>query len=163
MSTTLERVEQYCGARDLTIVHRLGFGVHGSVFATQSHVNGKQSAIKSYERETHYLRERDVYLRLRSLGVTNIRGSSVPQLLEYDDNLWLIEMTIVARPFVLDFAGAYLDHPPDFSEDVLAEWETEKREQFGTQWQDAKRILNELELIGVYMADVNPGNIAFEE
>jgi len=163
MSTTFDRAEQYCQSRDLTIIHRLGFGVHGRVFATQNHVNGEQSALKSFEREPHYQRERDIYLRLRSLGVMNICGSVVPQLLEYDDELWVIEMTIVARPFVLDFAGAYLGHPPDFSEEVLEEWESEKRDQFGSRWPEAQRILNELESIGVYMADVNPGNIAFEE
>jgi len=28
--------------------------------------------------------------------------------------LWIVEMTIVTRPFVLDFAGAYLDERPDY-------------------------------------------------
>ena len=30
------------------------------------------------------------------------------------DILWVIEMEIVSPPFVLDFAGAYLDHRPDY-------------------------------------------------
>jgi hypothetical protein len=30
-------------------------------------------------------------------------------------------MTIVTRPDVLDFAGAYLDMPPEFSEEVMTD------------------------------------------
>jgi hypothetical protein len=41
----------------------------------------------------------------------------------------VIEMTIVSRPFVLDFAGAYLDSPPEFSAEIWSEWEAEKRDQ----------------------------------
>jgi len=85
----------------------------------------------------------------------------VPQLLGFDDELWVIEMTVVARPFVLDFAGAYLDFPPDFSEEVLADWQAEKHEQFGSRWPEVQAILRALEGYGVYMVDVNPGNVSF--
>jgi hypothetical protein len=46
----------------------------------------------------------------------------VPEPIAYDDELLAIEMTVVTRPFVLDFGGAFLDHLPGFSEEVLAEW-----------------------------------------
>jgi hypothetical protein len=46
----------------------------------------------------------------------------------------MVEMEIVQPPFVLDFAGAYLDRRPDFPEDVYAEWQAEKAEQFGDDW-----------------------------
>ena len=61
-------------------------------------------------------------------GRTALRPSAglrVPRLLQFDDDLWVIEMTIVSRPFVLDFAGAYLDMPPDFSDEVMADWHAE--------------------------------------
>jgi len=82
-------------------------------------------------------------------------------LVAFDDALWVIEMTIVDRPFVLDFAGAYLDQPPDFSEEVLADWRTEKEEQFGPRWAEVQAILGFLEEFGVFMVDVTPGNISF--
>ena len=37
----------------------------------------------------------------------------------------------------MDFAGAHLDHRPDFPDEVWQEWEREKSEQFGVQWQSA--------------------------
>jgi hypothetical protein len=45
----------------------------------------------------------------RSLRSTRSRMVVLPRL-------WVIEMTIVTRLFVLDFAGAYLDARPEFSE-----------------------------------------------
>jgi len=43
----------------------------------------------------------------------------------------------------------------------MAEWLIEKEEQFGPRWKDASAILRGLEHYGIYMADVNPGNISF--
>src|SRR5262249_49960170 len=105
--------------------------------------------------------ERDVYIRLKEHGVTEIRGCNVPELIAFDDELWVIEMTIVARPFVLDFAGARLDWPVDFSEETLADWRRDKQEQFGPRWAEVQAILGQLEGFGIYMEDVNPGNISF--
>jgi hypothetical protein len=84
----------------------------------------------------------------------------VPQLIRYDDALLAIEMTVVTRPFVLDFAGAFLDRPPDFSEEVVAEWRAEKQDQFGKRWREAEGIVRELESYGIYMIDVSPNNIS---
>src|SRR6516225_8085263 len=66
--------------------------------------------------------KRDVYLRLKENGIDTILGCHVPQLLRYDDGLWVVDMSVVTRPFVLDFAGAFLDKAPDFSDEVLADW-----------------------------------------
>jgi hypothetical protein len=49
-----------------------------------------------------------------------VLGFNVPQLIGFDDELHVIEMTVVKRPFVLDFAAAYLDVRPEFPEDVWA-------------------------------------------
>ena len=47
--------------------------------------------------------------------------------------MWVIEMTVVTPPFLLDFAGAYLDWPPEFSSEATEYWLHEKQEQFGTR------------------------------
>ena len=73
----------------------------------------------------------------------------------------VIEMTVVTRPFVLDFAGAYLDWGPNFSEEVLADWRAEKQEQFGPRWPEVQAVLGALEAYGIFMVDVNPGNVSF--
>jgi hypothetical protein len=83
--------------------------MHGIVFAARHQTKGGRFALKAHERAQEYARERDVYLRLQDRGVTRIGRCSVPELIAFDDELWVIAMTLVAQPFVLDFAGAYLD------------------------------------------------------
>ena len=70
-------------------------------------------------------------------------------------------MSIVTRPFVLDFAGAYLDSPPDFPDEIWAEWESGKREQFDARWPKVRALLSALEELDIYLVDVSPSNIAF--
>ena len=69
-------------------------------------------------------------------------------------------MTIVTRPIVLDLAGAYVGGSPSFSEDIWAEWEAEKREQFGARWRAVRAVMDALENLGIYLVDVSPSNIA---
>jgi hypothetical protein len=80
-----------------------------------------------------------------------------------DDQLLIIEMTIVEKPFLLDFGGAYLDRAPDFPENVWEEWRQQKEEQFGRNWQVVEGILMILRTYGIHLIDVHPRNIAFLE
>ena len=157
----MRRVEEFALRKGLVIHRPLGSGVHGSVFAAESHLEGGQVALKGFEHERWFRQERDVYLRLLDRGIFEVCGCHIPELLDFDDRLWVIEMTIVTRPFVPDFAGAYLDHAPAFSDEVLADWHAEKREQFETRGSDVLRILAALQMQGIHMIDVNPGNISF--
>lgn len=159
-SELVRRAQDYCERNGSILGSPLGSGVHGSVFAVENQTEMGISAIKVHEREREYCRERDVYLRLRESEITDIRGCAVPEMLRYDDELWVFEMTVVTRPFVLDFAGAYLDEPPEFSDEVLADWRAEKLEQFETYWPEVQAILRFLEGYGVFMVDVNPGYIS---
>ena len=95
--------------------------------------------------------------------MTQVRSCHVPQLLRYDDLFLILEMTIVTLPFVLDFAGAYLDRAPDFSEEVMADSLAIKIERFGKRWPEVRMIVAVLETYGVFMEDVHPGNIAFAD
>ena len=122
-----------------------------------------QLAVKIHAREPDYRRERDVYLRLQEHNVCEICQCAVPQLLGYDDELFALEMTLVTRPFLLDFGDAKLDQPHDFSEEVLADWRADKKELFGRRWTDVQTILRYLEGYGIYMLDVHPGNISFDD
>lgn len=82
-------------------------------------------------------------------------------MLNADDELWVVEMEIVSPPFVLDFAGAYLDAPPDFPDEIMEDWRAEKREQFGERWNQVQDVMREFRRIGIFLADVKPGNIMF--
>ena len=94
-------------------------------------------------------------------AVKEILGFNVPQLIRFDDELLVVEMSVVSRPFVLDFAGAYLDYVPDFSDEIWSEWEAEKREQFESRWPRVLEVLGKLEEFDIHMVDVSPSNIAF--
>ena len=161
----LARGNEYCRRRDCVFVadRIFGCGVHGSVFGCIRTTSDVQNALKIHEHSNAYRIERDVYLRLRELGIDLIQGHNVPQLIDYDDDLLVIEISVVVRPFVLDFGGAYLDRPQDYDDEILEEWRREKAEQFEGNWPKASSILAELRGYGIYVADVNPGNIGFVE
>jgi hypothetical protein len=119
-------------------------------------------AVKFHDRDVAYEKERDIYLRLRDLEVTHVQGHRIPLLINYHDELLAIEMTIVSPPFCLDFGGAYLDHRPDYSPEVWADWREQKSEAFEDNWPAVEKIISEFESFGIYIADVNPGNIKFD-
>ena len=157
--------QTYAARRDLHLAERLGFGIHGVVFSMESNTRPGRSAIKAHAHREFYCRERDIYQHLKEVGVENLLGFHIPRLLAWDDELCVIEMTVVTRPFVLDFAGAYLEPeaPPEFPDAVWEDWEATKREQFGNQWAQARAVLIELEALGISMQDVSPSNIAFQD
>lgn len=111
-----------------------------------------------------YERERDVYFRLQSQSIVEVAGFSVPQLIHHDHRLWVVEMGSVSPPFVLDFAGAYLDQRPDYPDEVMEEWQADKLEQFGEErWLIVQNVMAHFARMGIYLADVKPGNISFAE
>lgn len=159
-----QRASLYAERRGLRIDRPLGFGKDGTVFSTVLPA-GDATAVKVFEQQNMYQRELAVYRRLGQHGVAEVHGHNVPQLIAWDDELFVIEMTIVARPFLLDFADAFLDAAPEFPDEVLERWHEEKIEQFGAElWERAQLVMATLRgLYGVFLLDINPGNITFGE
>ena len=157
----IEKAETYATRTARHLSARLGFGIHGIVFALEGNLNPGAAALKIHYSEEPYRRERNVYLRLRDEGIDAISGLKVPNLIAFDDALLALEMTIVQPPFLLDFASAYLDFRRDFSDDVWAEWNDKNQEQFGDNWPAAQAIIGELEELGIFMLDPSPSNIRF--
>lgn len=126
---------------------------------------GDPTAVKVFRQHNIFARELEVYHRLRDNQVIDICGHNVPQLIDSDEELWVIEMTIVAKPYLLDFADAYLDEAPEFSDEVIEQWHQDKIEEFGEdRWERAQMVMAELRgYHGIYLLDVNPGNITFGE
>ena len=153
----------YAVRHQLEIAESPGSGKDGIVLIAKRKGKPAESAIKVLRWTEAFEREKRVYERLKKEAVASVLGFNVPQLLGYDDELLVIEMTIVKRPFVLDFAGAYLDTRPEFPEGVLADWEAEKREQFEERWPVVQRVMDAFENLGIYLLDVTPGNIAFRD
>lgn len=153
----LRRAEEYIAARGAALSRRLGFGNDGAVWLTS-----RATALKVHRQAERYRRELHAYRLLAD--VHTIAGHMVPSLVETDDALMAIEMSIVEPPFVLDFASAYpIAEAPEFPEEVMAEWLAEKREQFGDRWPRAAAVLRALERDhGLRLLDVHPGNIKSE-
>jgi len=133
-------IETYCNKRCLIVDSCLGVGTQGSVFSVCT-PKGIRHAVKFHEREVAYIRERDIYFRLKELDLNDVGGHEIPQLVAYDNELLAIEMTIVSPPFCLDFGGAYLDHRPDYSPEVWADWRKEKSAAFESNWPVVEKII----------------------
>src|SRR6266498_660540 len=125
----IANAQLYATRRELEIAERLGSGKDGTVFVAQRKLASAKVAIKAHRFGENYWREKLAYERLRRLQISSIEGFNVPCMTDFDDELEILEMTIVKRPFVLDFAAAYLNRRLEFSPEIWAEWEAEKREQ----------------------------------
>ena len=153
--------EHYANRRGGKVNACLGAGTQGTVYFIDLPSPTEATAVKFHLRRIACEREVAVYRRLKELEITDVSGHEVPQLLHQDDQCLAIEMTIVSPPFCLDFGGAYLDRPPDYSPEVWEDWRREKSELFEENWPAVESILAEFRLMGIFIADVNPGNIRF--
>ena len=117
--------------------------------------------MKVLERQHNYLLERECYQRLLTAHVSNLRGFAVPKLVDFDDDLLVVEMTIVSPPFLLDFGKVHLDRRPEFSAETLAEWRESMQELLEKNWPEVRLLLAALERYGIYYLDAKPGNIMF--
>ena len=154
-----ERLKIFLEGNTLELLHQLGFGIHGKAFAVK---NGLQrSAVKVFDDEAPFERELACYKRLLSESVTDIEGFAVPILMAHDEDLKIIRMSLVSRPFCLDFASAYLDELPPYFPPFDESWHEEKENQFGAEhWPRILAVARELESLGIYQTDVSPSNIA---
>ena len=158
---TIANAEAYAARNGLHLLERLGTGIHGIVFAVDGNAEFGPAALKVHYFTEPYLRERRAYERLKELGVSEIHGFEVPHLLDFDDESLALKMTIVMPPFVLDFAAAYMDSAPEFSDEIWQEWTRRNEEQFGPDWPMARMILAKLRVLGIDMHDPSPANIRF--
>lgn len=115
-----EGAEAYALLRGFQLTGQLGSGLNGRVWSVTDKDDTLEWALKIQD-ATGFRLERACYERLAELGVTEVAGFNVPVLFRADERWRAIEMSIVERPFLVDFAQAYLDAPPDFSDDVWAE------------------------------------------
>jgi len=101
----------------------------------------QKTALKIFLYEQLYRQERDVDLRFRDRKVSQIDRFQLPRVVDFDEVLLIVEMTIVSPPFILDFAGVRLDVPIEFEPEIIAEWLAEKQEQFEVDWPTVRSAL----------------------
>lgn len=149
--------KEYIG-NDL-ILKELGWGFDGCVFPTSL-----MTAVKVFDGAKAYSNELAVYSRLLEHNVLSVLGFAVPRLLGWNDDLLVIEMTIVYPPFVVDFAHATVDEPFPFTDEALSDWWAEKAELFEDQpdhFPVATEVFYALQEYGIFYYDIAPRNIDF--
>lgn len=154
-------LELYTVKQDLSLIKHLGNGADGIVYLTD-----RSTAIKALRDERLYQNELMTYQRLQSRGVIKVGRFNVLQLVNHDPELLVIEMTFVVPPFVVDFAGVYLDRPPAYQNEpeIMNQWEADKSEQFGDDWPEVKLLMWELrQTYRIYLNDVKPGNVTVRQ
>ena len=151
------RASQIADDWGVLLTRLLGYGIDGNVWQTS-----RLSALKVFRRQETYQRERDSYRRLLENGVRRLAGFDLPELLDYDNRHWAIEMTIVSPPCVLDFGKAYVDVQPDYTSEALAEAEAAERELFtDDEWKQVRLVRAALLNYGIHYYDARPSNIMF--
>ena len=154
-----ENAEAFALLHGIHLNGQLGAGLNGTVWAVTGKRDDWEWALKIQDYRGHR-QERAVYERLREHDVTEIAGFNVPYLLRADDAWNAIEMSIVERPFVLDFAQAYLDFRPDFPDEIWEERRETWMSRYEDDWPRVAQALDALECLGIYYLDVHGNNIA---
>lgn len=151
-----ERANQYAEQVEARLLAELGHGTDGSVFKST-----RETAIKAFKRQRNYAHELQCYQLLEAKRITQVKDFTVPSLIGFDDSLLVIEMTIVAPPYLIDFAKVSIRKPPDPI--WRSQVEEEGQELFENHWPVVRSALAILELHGIYYLDPKPGNIRFRE
>ena len=150
------RATEYCSSRHSLpdFDNLLGTGQEGFVWRTD-----QDSAIKVYDRFANFERELRCYEILKRNGIFEIDGFTIPELLGYDADLLVLEMSIVAPPYILDFGKAYVGSKPEFPTEVMEDYDAEREDWFEGNWPLVQSALSSLEVYGIYYSDARPGNI----
>jgi hypothetical protein len=156
------RLRTFESRYDVILLHHLGLGPGQDGIVLQSN---RRTAVKFFDQTARFYRELEVYQTLRAKGIRSIAEHNVPALILEDGELKAIEMSVVQRPFVLDFAGAKLPYEvPDFGDEIMAEHHAHLRELFDDRWTEALHVAEMFRLATGYMLlDIHPGNIAFAD
>ena len=147
----------YAAEKNISIEAKLGNGEDAYVWRTSA-----DTAVKAFYRQKNYRNERNCYLRLQDLDITDLSGFSVPELIGHDDQNLIVEMGIVVPPRVLDFGKAYLDRRPDYPEQSLIDsMEVFRLNYSEEEWERVLEVVDDLASIQIYYYDLKPGNIQF--
>lgn len=151
----------YVRKHKLRLLNKLGDGKDGIVLSSD-----RDTAVKFLYDIDNYNRELRAYRILEEAGVDEVNGHHVPRLIDHDDELRAIEMTIVAPPFLLDFVAAYTEKEVErfaFDPDVMAERESHWVEVFGARWPDVLAIREHFfSRTALNLLDLSLNNVRFE-
>lgn len=157
-----KRARLYCDTKGMRLVVNpiLGFGSDGRVWRTSA-----GTAVKAFEMAKCYTQEQECYRRLSGARVVEIDGLAVPAMEGFDDKLMVVEMSIVQKPYLLDFGKVHLDKPPPYYKDanVMSDLTSRIEDDFGDQAFRIYGVLSTLTSFGIWYTDPSCRNICLEE
>jgi hypothetical protein len=152
-------MQSYLERRGISVTGTLGSGKDGYVWRTS-----RQTALKVHGQIESYRAERNAYIRFQALEIEEVGGFAIPVLRDFDDQLFAIEMGIVAPPYIVDFASAHLDNPPEFIEDQGHTLHDMIRERFDERADEVIALYEDLiASAGIHLSDFHRHNIKFLE
>lgn len=155
----LERRDLYSSHHGVDLENGLrGSGMDGFVWQTT-----RDTIIKVFRHFGDYEKELSVYERLDNYNIKELQGFRIPRLIEFDNELTVLEISYVSPPYILDFAAATLDQCPSWFDAMDPSWIAEKRRVFGPEWPAVARLLDALRHIGIHYTDVHKRNICLSE
>lgn len=157
-SNDSKRSEDYAVAANYVsparIVDEPGFGAHGNIFATS-----ENNIIKVFAQNRPYATEKKIYQYFQDRDIKDLYGLNVPALVSYSDELLLIEMTAVQKPYILDFAECDLGKCR-YPQEQIHEFVQQMVERFDERAMDAESIFYRLvRQHKIYYWDLKPGNL----
>jgi len=159
-SELLSRAEAYADSKGIRLVGKdmLGYGSDGSVWQSS-----RRTAVKAVYQQKNFVHELECYRRLKAAEVRRVGMFDVPFLEDFDEQIRIIEISIVQPPYLLDFGKVYLDRAPThlYDEQMMANAELEWQERFGNRWSKVRHAMRMLEKHGIYYYDPRPGNVCF--
>ncbi len=151
-----DRLSSHCSASGTELAAHLGWGYEGLVYSTIS-----KSAIKAFRHKELYENERSVYFRLRDHHVKAAHNFAVPRLIAWNDEFFVIAMTIVSPPFILDFAGAYLDKNRRLTRRKCRNGKSRKLSSSRTAGRSSAQPCRSSKATESILNDIKPGNVTF--
>jgi hypothetical protein len=156
----LDRAQKYADANGIRIssIVEFGHGMDGSVW-----VSNRESAIKVIRNRKNYADELESYRRLQREDIRFLCGFAVPRLIGFNDELQVIEMNVVQKPYLLDFGKVHFDGEERriFDESELSRERTAARSRYtAADWSRVAMVLHTLQSkYGIYYVDPRPTNI----
>lgn len=120
-----------------------------------------RTAVKVHRYEEGFLTEVEAYSRLRRVRTSQLHGIVIPKVHDERFDIKVIRMDFVTPPFLVDFAGVKF-HPPDFSDDALADWNARLSSMFGPNIGLVWAVYSALAQHGIWYTDLHPRNLWLE-
>ena len=101
--------------------------------------------MKVHRYHERFHKELATYRRLAERKIVRLKGFEFPQLVNYDEELHILELSIVSPPCILDFVEVGLGKKPgNFDQEPI---EAQQSKQFGNDWPEGEAS-GRKELIG---------------